>query len=138
MKTAERRDREEAERRRELERLQPIPLPPKMKVRPLFLIISIVTVTCWVQTSMIINGLGFFVNVSLLCAVLLTHNFKITIKNHFHRFHCVSNVVRDAGTGGGGGQWGTLAPQLGSYGGADHPTMDCQCRSFLFYFIFCT
>ena len=32
MKKAEKRDREEAERRRELERLRPIPLPPKMKV----------------------------------------------------------------------------------------------------------
>ena len=36
---------------------------------------------------------------------------------------------------GGGGSGGNLPPQLGSCGGSP-PTLDCQCRSFIFLFVF--
>ena len=54
-----------------------------------------------------------------------------TLDAHLHK-------SREAGTGGGGGQWGNLTPppQPGSCVDAAHPSLDCQCRSFLLLLVF--
>ena len=42
--------------------------------------------------------------------------------------------VMDAGVGGGGGQWGQLAPTTSKLWGRP-PALDCKCCSFLFLFV---
>ena len=51
-------------------------------------------------------------------------------------FYSIVLWAKDAGAGGGGGQWRQLAPTTLKLCWRRPPTLDCQCCSFLFLFVF--